>query len=586
MTTITIVHGAPGCGKTHTLLDAVEQHHEEDGVGLFDVYLANFTNNGREATADDLVEREIFDLSDLEDGEEALRSRCRTLHSIALRTCPEVEEPQEQVITIDENPEVYEGFCREAGLDFEPEETNPLELIQGGKQDTPRGNRLFAIDQWLHARYLPSIDRLEKLTECPVQIELSYSRVRELLRSWAAYKRRGYRRFEHHDYVDLCLQNGYTPDVRLLCVDEFQDLSPSEYALYKTWRDSGAIEWIYVAGDTNQSIYSFRSATPLYLAKTPVDERRYLTESYRCPTSVSAVARGILEAEPSITRNVFNTAERAHGHTPEGEAGMRTIKEAEALADAVREALAGHEADGDREAVIYLLTRTNWQLGVLASTLQRAGVPFDALGEKMNPWPDHVVDCLLVLRALRRGTPATVEAVETLLAVATNSERRTERFEAAELDQPEFRADDKSGAVAFPEQIEAAFPGRTPRTIVDVLELTDYQKDMLRGALASEAAPYPERVQVGTIHEAKGLQAPCVFLFTETTSRILDRYQSGEGRAEEHRVYYVGATRASESLHVVDGFFEGPRSPIFDDGLPGHAPADADGESAQEAADT
>lgn len=583
-THVCLVHGAPGCGKTHTLLDAVEDHARNDDVEMFDVYLANFTNNGREATADDLVERGIFDLTQYDEvGEDDLRGRCRTLHSIALHCCPEVENPQEQVITMDEEPDFYERFCRENGLDFEAEETNPLELIRTGKETTPRGNKLFALDQWLHAQYLPSADRLAKITKAPVDIELPNSRVRELLRAWDEYKREGMsRRFEHHDYVDICLEEGYVPDVQLLGIDEFQDLSPVEYALFKQWRDSGEIDWIYIAGDVNQSIYSFRCASPFYLARTGVQERRYLTDSYRCPEAVSAVARGILEAEESITRNVFRTATRSHGHTPEGAARMRSITDDEGMAQAVRNALDAHDdPDGDENATVYLLTRTNYQLGVLSNALQRHGVPFDAIGDKMNPWPEKVVDCLIALRALRRGSPAPQEPVNTLLDVATNSDLRAERFENADFER-QFRVDMESDAVYFPERIEAAFPGRSARTVVDVLDLTDYQKDMLRGALESNAAPYPERIQVGTIHEAKGLEAPCVFLFTETTQNIIERYRSGETRAEEHRIYYVGATRASESLHVVDGFFDGPRVPIFDDGLPGH---ETDTTTPKEAAD-
>lgn len=582
-THVCLVHGAPGCGKTHTLLDAVEEHATNDSIEMFDVYLANFTNNGREATADDLIERGIFDLSQYDGvNEDDLRGRCRTLHSIALRCCPEVDNPQEQVITMDEKPEFYERFCREYGLDFEAEETNPLELIRSGKETTPRGNKLFALDQWLHAQYLPSADRLEKITKAPVNIELPNSRIRELLRAWNEYKRDGMsRRFEHHDYVDICLEEGYVPDVRFLGIDEFQDLSPVEYALFKQWRDSGEIDWIYIAGDVNQSIYSFRCASPFYLARTDVDERRYLTDSYRCPESVSAVARGILEAEDSITRNVFRTATSSHGHTPEGAARMRSITDDEGMAQAVRDALDAHDDPDEEKATVYLLTRTNYQLGVLSNALQRHGVPFDAIGDKMNPWPEKVVDCLIALRGLRRGAPAPQQPVDTLLDVATNSDLRKQRFEDADFDR-QFRVDVESDAVYFPERIEAAFPGRSARTIVDVLDLTDYQKDMLRGALESNAAPYPERIQVGTIHEAKGLQAPCVFLFTETTQNIMDRYRSGETRAEEHRIFYVGATRASQSLHVVDGIFDGPRIPIFTDGLPGHA---TETNTEQEAAD-
>lgn len=55
------------------------------------------------------------------------------------------------------------------------------------------------------------------------------------------------------------------------------------------------------------------------------------------------------------------------------------------------------------------------------------------------------------------------------------------------------------------------------------------------------------------------------------TCCICDQYRSGETRAKEHRIYYFGATHASESLHMVDGFFDGPRILIFAGGLPGHA---------------
>jgi hypothetical protein len=88
-----------------------------------------------------------------------------------------------------------------------------------------------------------------------VDIELASSRVRALLQAWDDYKReRMSRRFEHHDYVDICLENGYVPDIRLLGIDEFQDLSPVEYGLFKQWRDSEDIDWIYIAGDVNQCV--------------------------------------------------------------------------------------------------------------------------------------------------------------------------------------------------------------------------------------------------------------------------------------------------------------------------------------------
>lgn len=204
MTHVEIVHGAPGCGKTHSLLDAVEHHHNEDGINPYDLRLANFTNNGREETADDLVERGVFDLDAYNMQEDDLRGTCRTLHSIALSCCrdghPTLHEPKEQIITLQDNWEFYETFCREWGLSLDEKETNPLRLITNGKEDTAAGNKLFGVDQWLHAMFMPSADRLNHLTECPVSVELPNARVREMLRAWDEYKRDADpQRFEHHE---------------------------------------------------------------------------------------------------------------------------------------------------------------------------------------------------------------------------------------------------------------------------------------------------------------------------------------------------------------------------------------------------
>lgn len=584
-TLVRMRHGAPGCGKTHSILDAVDKHVDEDDLDPWDVYLANFTRNGREDSADDLMEREVWNPAalpkEIEDPEGTIRGRCRTLHSIALSTCPEVES-SEQVITMEEDEHLYEEFCRQQGLSFQAEETNPLKLIHNGTESKPIGNELFAVNSWLHAQYLPSVNRTAKLTDCPLSINLPNARVRELLEAWDDFKRRSPegRVFEHHDYVDVCLEKGHTPDVRLFCIDEFQDLAPVEYALFKLWRDEGDLDWIYVAGDVNQSIYSFRCATPYYLAETEVDEREYLTDSYRCPEAVSAVARGILEQEPEISQNIFRTAELPSGRTPAGSAEMRRITDDESLADAVHEARESHadpkapmrSEDEEAPATVYLLARTNWQVGVLSQALQQQGLPFSALGDKMTPWPETLIDCLIALRALEQDRPAPANSVDTLLKTASNTEQRRERLENAERDENHQLVDAREGAaVVFPEQIEAAFPSRSAMEVVGVLQhYTDYQQEMLRNAITSDASPEPDRIKVGTIHEAKGLEAPCVMLFSETTSNIIDRMRDDPSqRAEEARIYYVGATRASKTLTVVDGFFDGPRVPIFENGLPG-----------------
>lgn len=593
-TTRVLLHGAPGCGKTYQILERVQMHHEEDGIDPEDIYLVNFTRNGRNDTADDLVERhyeeDLFPNPDPEainddDWEQTLRDRCRTLHQIALKRATDagyVENPKEQVITMDDDEEWYEEFCQRQGLSFTTEETNPFQLLTEGRTEDPAGNKLFAINEWLCSQYLPTVDRrsVERIHKCIQQTEtdiphLSKSRMADLLDKWDEFKKGrggGGRKFEHHDYVDICLEHSLTPDVDLLAVDEFQDLCPVEYALYKMWAEEGDLKWAYISGDVNQAIYGFRGATPYYLANTPVDETHYLTESRRCPKAVADVASGILEQVPAIKQNIFRPHE---SHDTEGTAAVKSVPNGDALADLVRDALDNHDdPDGEDTATVYLLTRTNWQLATVAKDLQQAGLPFDTIGEKgVNPWPDRAVDCLLALRAIRRGTPVPVEQAETLIDTASNSDRRLAKlsqFDPADgAGGYDVRGDE---AVYEPERVEAAFDGHdTAQSIVDVLEMPDFKRDMLRGALSTDADPDPSRVQLGTIHETKGLEAPCVMLFTNTTKSLKDRFQNGSEteRAEEARVAYVGATRASETLYLCSGFFDGPTHPLFADGLPG-----------------
>ncbi|KOX94211.1 ATP-binding domain-containing protein [Halorubrum tropicale] len=70
----------------------------------------------------------------------------------------------------------------------------------------------------------------------------------------------------------------------------------------------------------------------------------------------------------------------------------------------------------------------------------------------------------------------------------------------------------------------------------------------------------PGDVRVGTIHAAKGLEAPCVFVFPAYSRAQLERFRNG-AEAEERRLYYVAMTRASESVRVVHDYFDGQEFP-------------------------
>ncbi|MDK2974655.1 MAG: UvrD-like helicase C-terminal domain [Methanofollis sp.] len=70
-------------------------------------------------------------------------------------------------------------------------------------------------------------------------------------------------------------------------------------------------------------------------------------------------------------------------------------------------------------------------------------------------------------------------------------------------------------------------------------------------------------VRVDTVQAAKGLEAAAVLLHTGCLRGRLSDLTDPDRRAEERRVYFVGATRASHALLFLD-YGEGPRCPILD----------------------
>jgi superfamily I DNA/RNA helicase len=71
----------------------------------------------------------------------------------------------------------------------------------------------------------------------------------------------------------------------------------------------------------------------------------------------------------------------------------------------------------------------------------------------------------------------------------------------------------------------------------------DYYRSILRAGYRLQEAP---KILLSTIHGVKGQEADHVVLHTDLTRKIVE--QMGDG---EHRVFYVGATRARHSLTIV-----------------------------------
>jgi superfamily I DNA/RNA helicase len=544
MTHVTQLDGAPGTGKTYTLKQKLRAQ-KRDGLGPNGFWWLTFTRAGRDDVKPELAE--VFrDHTDVED-------RARTMHSLALSLLirgdlldmdPDAEGPGPIIVPgsfDDDELDPYAAFCDARGMRYDPDAADPRKLLAGEESTDYPGNKLFAINDFLRQTCKPA----EKWRTAPLDIGISGDRVTALLEEWDENKRDAfeYRLFEHGDYVDFAYHAGVTPAVDVLLIDEFQDFAPLEYRLFKSWRDKGTIDRVYLAGDPNQSIYSFRGGTPHYFENTDVDDVIDLKESYRCPREIAAVGNAVLSAHTDTEPRGFE------GREPGGSVGWRSITDKWDLRDAVIESAERHTS---HETPVMLLTRTNGQLRQLTRGLRDVGIPFEVLGTYGGVWRGELRQMLAFLNNLASGGSAFVSPNlrHVLRALPDGDDRRKKLGRGI-------------GGIIAATAVAPAFDDFDDALdIVDHLHIDAWKRDVLKNAIDAPASLTAGEVKVGTVHTSKGLEAPSVYLFTTSSKRTVRQYsRDADAAAEEHRVYYVGTTRASSELNLVSEYFDGPTAP-------------------------
>lgn len=536
---VTQFAGVPGGGKTYQLRQRLEAE-KADGLGLHEFYWLNFTNSGRED-----VEPELEEVFADADPEADPPSRAKTVHGLALSLAiedgaidPDAVEAQIIIQGGDGGP--FAEFCDREGLSYEPGYSSARRLLESDRGRVPTGNVLFAINDYL----TQTCKGPEQWRDSRIAIRIPGDAVERLLRRWDRFKREhDPRLFEHGDYVALAADRGLTPDAKVLLIDEFQDLAPLEYRLFKIWRDNGPVAWIYIAGDANQAIYSFRGGTPYYFERTDVDERVRLNETRRCPQQIARLGRAVLEAHPETDPEGFTGREEG------GTVRWGATTEAYALRDAVIDAAERHV---DATPSVMLLVRTNYHLRQLTRDLRAIGIPYEMLGASGGIWQGKLGRMLAFLKNWdAEGQASDYKSVRTVIGDLPGDWR---------YDQLPRRP---HSGILDREDIEAALEGFENATaIAEHLRIEPWKRDSLANAIEAPAYLNPSEVRVGTIHTAKGLEAPAVFLFTDSSQKTARRYSRDDrAAAEEHRVYYVGMTRASSELNLIDGFFNGPTAP-------------------------
>ncbi|MDG4816225.1 UvrD-helicase domain-containing protein [Micromonospora sp. WMMD956] len=353
--------------------------------------------------------------------------------------------------------------------------------------------------------------------------------------------------------ADRKLVQRYRDRWQWIFVDEYQDVDAVQYELLRLL--SPADGNLCAIGDPDQAIYSFRGADVGYFLRFSQDftDARLvrLNRNYRSSAPILAAAVQAI-APSSLVRGRRLDPARLDPEAPlvgryaaasvadEADFVVRTVDDL--VGGLSHRSLDSGRIDGRSTSLsfsdIAVLYRTDAQAAPIVDALARANVPVQKRShDRLRDRPGVAA----IARELRHadgsgGLPARVRLAAQVVA---------DRFAAPTLD---------GSGVVRPEEVRAAVDLLTPlaRRCGDDLEL--FLSQLATGAEVDALDPRAEAVTLLTLHAAKGLEFPVVFLVGCEDGLLPLRWPGStpdeDAIAEERRLFFVGLTRAQDRLYV------------------------------------
>lgn len=402
------------------------------------------------------------------------------------------------------------------------------------------------------------------------------------------------------------LDRGY----KYILVDEYQDTNLSQYAIIR----SMSIDHpnLAVTGDPDQSIYGWRGANLNNILNFEKDFPKVrvvrLEENYRSTPEILSAA------DVLIQNNQRRKAKTLQATRPAGsKVRLRTYGTGRDEAnDIVQQILTACQQNGAALSDFAVLYRTNAQSRLMELSLRKAGLGYLMIGGFQFYQRKEIKDLLSYLHLLHNpaddiafqrviNTPPRGLGKQTL----TNLEELARKhgvslLEGAELavDRLKLSAKAKKGLVDFlklmdilreeskgrlsdmlqtlidkidyrtylkkvrREEEDADVMENIDELLADAAELDDQELDgnplevfLEQAALYAETDrfdPEADRVNLMTLHAAKGLEFPYVFIIAVEQDILPHRRSRDDPQQmeEERRLLFVGMTRAKEELQL------------------------------------
>lgn len=394
-------------------------------------------------------------------------------------------------------------------------------------------------------------------------------------------------------------------------VDEFQDTNTIQYAWLRLL--SGDRDNLFVVGDDDQSIYGWRGAKVEnirdFQKDCPKAPLMRLEQNYRSTGTILKAANAVIANNPSrLGKDLWTDG--SDGEPVSLYAAFNEVDEARFVIERVRQFV----EEGHQRAEVAVLYRSNAQSRQFEEALIQAQIPYRVYGGLRFFERAEIKDALAYLRLVSspeddasferavnmppRGIgPRTLDAVrahardfgcplwqaaQELVKGGAMAKRASnalngflELIEEQQVDTQGLAlheiADQVISAAGLPDHFKKSRDGKGQDRVENLEELVnaarqfdyeyaDEELDVLSAFLAhaaleageAQADAYEDCVQLMTLHSAKGLEFPMVFLAGLEEGLFPHSMSSDdpERLEEERRLCYVGMTRAMEQLYI------------------------------------
>ena len=476
---LNIVLGPPGTGKTTKLLNLVEQHLNE-GIRPEHIGYLAFTRKAADEAAERAFAKFNYTREDL--------PYFRTIHSLCF-----------QQLNLKRSDVMTKTHYQELGEMLGLEVDGGVDMGEGQVFGMRTGDKLFFLENMARVKQKD----LKEIYNEYNDDDINWFELERLSRALVSYKEKR-KIIDYTDMLMKCLKIATFPKLRILFVDEAQDLSSIQWSIIN--EVGKETEVVYIAGDDDQAIYRWAGADVNQFIKLE-GKSTVLNKSYRVPSSIWDLATKLSLRISSRIKKEFKPTEET------GE---------------VRWYMDPEDVDIS-QGTWYLLARNGYMLNQLENICIKNGYPFTIVGRR-SPLSSEALQAIRFWTRLSKGESIVGSGIKLIYKYMVTRCPRGINPEGY-YTISDFNL--KPGI--WHERLNK----------IDTKRREYYIMLLKRG----ENLDQDPRIKISTIHGVKGGEADNVMLLTDIAPRTFREMHSLPD--DEIRVFYVAVTRAKKSLHIV-----------------------------------